>query len=245
MATKRVTKSSRQALQKKWLFPARFLATRGSTKSRKELVMRVAIYARVSTDDRGQDPENQLAQLRAWCAAADHVVVAEFVDYVSGSRGADKRPQFAAMVDAAHKRQFDLLLVWALDRLSREGMVPTIMHLQRLAAVGVAFHSYTEPLLSTDNDMVRDIVLAVMASLAKLERQKISERTKAGLERARAKGKRLGRAPFSRTQREKLQAALDTGKNWHQASLSTGIPYATVKKHARALGYDPPGRSIG
>src|SRR5260370_9823217 len=96
--------------------------------------MRVAIYARVSTDDRGQDTENQLAQLRAWCAAADHQIVAEFVDHASGGKGADKRPRFAAMLDAAHRRQFDLLLVWALDRLSREGMVPTIGHLQRLPA---------------------------------------------------------------------------------------------------------------
>jgi DNA invertase Pin-like site-specific DNA recombinase len=77
------------------------------------------------------------------------------------------------MLDATHRRQFDLLLVWAVDRLSREGMAPTIGHLQRLAAAGVAFHSYTEPLLSTDNEIVRDIVLAVMASLAKMERQKI------------------------------------------------------------------------
>lgn len=201
--------------------------------------MRVAIYARVSTDDRGQDPENQLAQLRAWCAASGHQIVAEFVDHASGGKGAEKRPRFAAMLDGAHRREFDLLLVWALDRLSREGMVPTISHLQRLAAAGVAFHSYTEPLLSTDSEMVRDIVLAVMASLAKMERQKISERTKAGLERARAKGKRLGRAPFSAANRDKLLMALETGMSWHAASKATHIPYTTVRKHARLLGYSP------
>jgi DNA invertase Pin-like site-specific DNA recombinase len=201
--------------------------------------MRVAIYARVSTDDHRQDPDNQLAQLRAWCAAADHVIVAEFVDYVSGGKGADKRPQFAAMLDDAHRRQFEM---WALDRLSREGIVPTILHLQRLAAAGVVFHSYTEPLLSTDNEVVRDIVLAVMASLAKMERQKISERTKAGLERARAKGKRLGRAPFSRANCEKLRIALNTGMSWHAASVAVHIPYSTVRKHARLMSYEPPGR---
>ncbi|MGH7092199.1 MAG: recombinase family protein [Stellaceae bacterium] len=201
--------------------------------------MRVAIYARVSTDDRGQDPENQLAQLRAWCTASHHAIVAEFVDQASGGKGADKRPQLAAMLDAAHRRQFDLLLVWALDRLSREGMVPTIGHLQRLAAAGVAFHSYTEPLLSTGNEIVRDILLAVMASLAKMERQKISERTKAGLERARAKGKRLGRAPFSGANLEKLRMALEAGMSWHAASVAVHIPYSTVRKHARLMGYEP------
>jgi DNA invertase Pin-like site-specific DNA recombinase len=70
-------------------------------------------------------------------------------------------------------------------------MVPTIAHLQRLTQSGVAFHSYTEPLMSTDNELVRDIVLAVMASLAKQEAIRISERTKAGLARAIAKGKKL------------------------------------------------------
>lgn len=117
--------------------------------------------------------------------------------------------------------------------------MPTIMHLQRLAAAGVALHSYTEPLLSTDNEMIRDIVLAVMASLAKMERQKISERTKTGLERARAKGKRLGRAPFSDSDRQKLRMALDSGMSWYAASVATRIPYSSVRKQARLMGYEP------
>jgi DNA invertase Pin-like site-specific DNA recombinase len=203
---------------------------------------RVAIYVRVSTDDRGQDPDNQLMQLRAWCAAVGHQIVGEYIDHASGTNGSSKRPRFAAMMEDVYRRQFDLVLVWALDRLSREGMVPTIGHLQRLASYGVAFHSYTEPMLSTDNELVRDIVLAVMASLAKVERQKISERTKAGLQRARANGKRLGRTPFSALDREKLRMVLEAGGTWHAASRATGIPYSTVKKHARALGYSPPTR---
>ena len=152
------------------------------------------------------------------------------------------RRRDAAMMVDAHRRQFDLVLVWALDRLSREGMVPTIGYLERLASYGVMFHSYTEPMLSTDNELVRDIVLAVMASLAKVERQKISDRTKAGLERVKVNGKRLGRAPFSDANREKLRMVLDAGQTWHAASIATGIPYSTVKKHARALGYSPPER---
>jgi DNA invertase Pin-like site-specific DNA recombinase len=200
---------------------------------------RVAVYARVSTPDGAQEPLNQLLQLRAWCTAAGHEIVREYIDEVSGGTSGSKRPQFTAMMDAAHRRQFDVVLVWALDRLSREGIVPTIGHLQRLASYGVAFHSYTEPMLSTDNELVRDIVLAVMASLAKVERQKISERTKAGLERARANGKRLGRTPFSALNREKLRMVLDAGESWHAASRATGIPYSTVKKHARGLGYSP------
>ena len=206
---------------------------------------RVAIYARVSTEGKGQDPENQLSQLRAWCGRMGYDIADEYVDHESGSKGPDQRRQLSRLFADAARRQFDMVLVWALDRFSRKGMASTVVDLRRLSSCGVSFHSYTEEHLSMDNEIVRDILLAVLASLAKLERQKISERTKAGLERARSKGKRLGRAPFSRAQREKLRAALDTGKNWHRVSLITGIPYSTVKKHAREFGYEPPGRSAG
>ena len=203
---------------------------------------RVAIYARVSTDRKGQDPENQLVQLRAWCVRMGYIVLGEYVDHESGSSSANQRQHLGRLFADAARRKFDMVLVWALDRFSRKGMASTIADLQRLSSHGVSFHSFTEEHLSTDNELVRNVLLAVLASLAKLERQKISERTKAGLERARAKGKRLGRAPFSHAAEEKLRAALDTGKNWHRVSRSTGIPYSTVKKHARALGYEPPGR---
>jgi len=197
---------------------------------------RVAIYARVSTEDRGQDPENQLAQLRAWCAAAGHEIVAEYVDHASGGKDASKRPRFAAMLADAHRRQFDVVLCWALDRLSREGMVPTIGHLQRLAAAGVAFHSYTEPMLSTDNEMVRDIVLAVMASLAKVERQRISERTKAGLARVRAKGTRLGRPALGGKAQGKIAALAreNPGMTAYAIAKAVGCDVKTAAKYASA-----------
>jgi DNA invertase Pin-like site-specific DNA recombinase len=99
--------------------------------------------------------------------------------------------------------------------------VATIGHLQRLAPHGVGFHSFTEEHLSTDNELVRNILLATLASLAKLEREKISQRTKAGLERARAMGKRFGRPKFSDGDRQRLRAALDTGDSWHAVSRAT------------------------
>jgi DNA invertase Pin-like site-specific DNA recombinase len=201
------------------------------------MATRVAIYARVSTDDKGQDPENQLRQLREWCGRMAYPVVREYVEHENGGKGVEYRKQLSAMFASAARREFDLLLVWSLDRFSREGMAATVAHLQRLASHGVAFRSFTEEHLSTENELVRNILLAVLASLAKLEREKISQRTKAGLERARAMGKRLGRRKFA--DGEKLRAALDTGASWHAVSAMTKIPYSTVKKHARALGYKP------
>jgi DNA invertase Pin-like site-specific DNA recombinase len=105
---------------------------------------RVAIYARVSTDDKGQDPENQLMQLCAWCASGGHEIVDEYIDRESGRKGSDKRKQFAALFEEASRRKFDLVLFWVLDQFSREGMVPTINYLQRLDSYGIAFHSHTE-----------------------------------------------------------------------------------------------------
>jgi DNA invertase Pin-like site-specific DNA recombinase len=201
--------------------------------------MRVAIYARVSTDDKGQDPENQLRQLREWCGHMGYPVVREYVEHENGGKGADHRKQLAALFAGASRREFDLLLVWSLDRFSREGMTAAVVHLQRLSSHGVAFRSFSEEHLSTENELVRNILLAVLASLAELERKKISERTKAGLERARANGKILGRRKFGDGDRERLRKALDGGESWHAVSKKTRIPYATVKKHARAMGYEP------
>jgi DNA invertase Pin-like site-specific DNA recombinase len=199
----------------------------------------VAIYARVSTDDKGQDPENQLRQLRDWCARMGYTVTREYVEHENGGKGVQYRKQLAAMFAGAARREFDFLLVWSLDRFSREGMAATVAHLQRLASHGIAFRSFTEEHLSTGNELVRNILLATLSSLAKLEREKISQRTKAGLERARAKGKVLGRPKFSDGDREKLRTALDSGDSWHTVSKKIRIPYSTVKKHARALGYKP------
>jgi DNA invertase Pin-like site-specific DNA recombinase len=120
--------------------------------------MRIALYARVSTDD--QDTENQLAQLREFADRSGYEVVREYVEAESGRTGADRRRAFGQMFDDAARRRFDCVLFWALDRFSREGMIPTIFHLQRLASYGVAFHSYTEPHLATDNELARNIILA-------------------------------------------------------------------------------------
>ena len=194
--------------------------------------MRVALYGRVSTDDRGQDPENQLTQLRAWCANAGHDIVAEYVDQESGRKGIERRKQFAALFEDASRRKFDCVLFWALDRFSREGMVPTILHLQRLSAYGVVFHSYTEAHLATDNELVRNILLATLASLAKVEAQKISERTKAGMARAKAKGKRIGRPKLNIAVRRQIAEGVAAGDTVYRVAKKLGIDPHTAAKYA-------------
>lgn len=172
---------------------------------------RVAIYARISTDK--QDATNQLEQLRAFAAQQGWVVVQEYIDTATGS-GKKARPQFEACMLAASQRRFDVLLFWALDRLSREGIVKTIGYLEQLKAWGVGWRSYMQPFLDTGNEMTTGIVLSVLAAVAKQERITISERTKAGLQRVRKAGVRLGRpratGDLSRTTlwRRRKQAAV-------------------------------------
>jgi DNA invertase Pin-like site-specific DNA recombinase len=152
--------------------------------------MRIALYCRVSTDK--QDNRNQVEQLREFAGRQSWEIVTEYKDTVSGS-GRRTRPQFEAVMLAASQRKFDLLLFWALDRLSREGIVKTLGYLEQLRTWGCGWRSYTQPFLDTGNEMTNSIVLSVLAAVAKQERITLSERTKAGLQRARRAGKRLGR----------------------------------------------------
>ena len=139
---------------------------------------RAFLYARVSTRDKGQDVENQLRQLREFAAHSRWTIVAEYIEHESG-KGSD-REQFQAMFDAASKRQFDVVLFWSLDRLSREGVLPTLQHLQRLTTYGIGCRSYTEQYFDSCG-IFRDAVIAVIATVAKQERVRISERVRAGL----------------------------------------------------------------
>ena len=151
--------------------------------------MKAAIYARVSTDK--QENQNQLELLREFAQKQHWAVVHEFVDTVSGS-GKQNRPAFEQMMLWASQRKFDVLLFWKLDRFSREGVRQTLQHLTRLDHYGVGWRSYTEQFLDSTG-IFKDAILSILATLAQQERIAISERTKAGLIRARKAGKRLGR----------------------------------------------------
>jgi DNA invertase Pin-like site-specific DNA recombinase len=103
---------------------------------------RVAIYARVSTIDRGQDPETQLLVLRDYAARRGLVPAGEYVDYASGRR--DDRPQYQALLAAARQRRIDVVLVWRYDRFARstQALVHALNEFHRL---GVGFISYQDP----------------------------------------------------------------------------------------------------
>jgi DNA invertase Pin-like site-specific DNA recombinase len=167
---------------------------------------RVAIYARVSTRDKGQDTENQLAQLRTFCESQGWVVYHEYVDHASG-KNADGRVEFQRLFADAAQHKFDLCLFWALDRFSREGVLATLTYLQRLSSYAVGYRSFTEGYLDSCG-MFRDAVIGILAVIAKQERVRLSERVHAGLARARSAGHVGGRpkAVFDRAKAQRLRA---------------------------------------
>jgi DNA invertase Pin-like site-specific DNA recombinase len=169
--------------------------------NRQTATKRVVVYARVSTKD--QETENQLAQLRQYALSQGWNAVQEIVDVCSGSKTVNERSGLNKVFGLAHRKQFDIVLFWSLDRFSREGSRQTIAYLTQLESYGVGFHSYSEPYLSTLG-IFSDSIIALLSALAKQERIRIGERTRAGLERAKANGKRLGRP---RVAAEKIQQA--------------------------------------
>jgi DNA invertase Pin-like site-specific DNA recombinase len=195
--------------------------------------MRTAIYARVSTKDGRQDTENQLRQLRAFAATQNWTIVHEYVDRASGKRG--DREQFRRMFEAASRREFDLLLFWSLDRLSREGTVETLNHLQRLTGYGIHYRSFTEQYLDSTG-IFKEAVIGILAAVAKQERVRLSERTIAGLQRARAQG-RVGGRPKVEDDPEMMRRyrrLKNAGKSVRMIASELGISATTVQKLSAA-----------
>lgn len=138
--------------------------------------MKCAIYVRVSTNK--QDVENQLIQLRAYCEKCNMTVWKEYSDIISGKE--TSRPAYDSLFQDAHKRLFDMVLFWDLSRFSRAGTLHTLQKLHELDLLGIAWKSYQEQYLDSAGAF-KDVVVSIMATLAKIERVRISERTKAGL----------------------------------------------------------------
>jgi len=150
--------------------------------------MKVAIYLRVST--REQHGENQLLQLKNYCEKSGHEVFNIYNDVISGKE--TSRPAFDQLFIDAHKKLFDLVLFWDFYRFSRAGVYHTLMKLKELDNLSIVWKSYSEPYLDSAGQF-KDVVISILATVAKAEREKISQRTKAGLERKKKEGVKLGK----------------------------------------------------
>jgi DNA invertase Pin-like site-specific DNA recombinase len=183
--------------------------------------VRAALYARCSTIDKGQDPELQLSPLREYCHRRDFTITGEYIDNgISGTK--ERRPQLDGLLEAARKRQVDMIIVWKLDRFGRS-LKQLVMTLEELSSLGVGFISYQDNLdLTTPQGR---LMFHIIGAMAEFERELIRERVKAGIDNARRKGKKIGRKAVPPVEMAKIISS-------HEKA-----PSLSVRKLAADLGF--------
>jgi DNA invertase Pin-like site-specific DNA recombinase len=195
------------------------MAKRNSTR-------RAAIYARVSTD--GQTTENQLRELRAVAERSGWEIVHEYIEHgVSGAKGRDKRPEFDALCKAAVRREFDVVLAWSVDRLGRS-LQHLVSFLGEVHAKGVDLYLHQQGIDTTTP--AGKAMFQMCGVFAEFERAMIQERVKAGLERARANGKVLGRPRVSAAVERAIKKARRKGTGIRKIAREVGVGVSVVQR---------------
>ena len=199
--------------------------------------MRVGIYARVSTQDKDQDPETQLLPLREFCRAQGWGIAGEYVDHASATddrrRGAWKR-----LLAEAATRRVDVILCWKMDRVFRS-VAHASRTLEDLRRWGVGLRSYSEPWLDTSGtNPAGELMFNILASFAQFERSLIAERVRAGMARARKSGVHVGRPAKLNGDLAALRPLIESGQlSRHQAARQLGVTHTTISRSlARARG---------
>jgi DNA invertase Pin-like site-specific DNA recombinase len=196
--------------------------------------MKVAIYARVSTSNNGQDPTMQTRELQEYCDRRGWTVAGEYVDVgISGTK--ERRPELDRLMADAHRRRFDAVVVWKFDRFARS-VSHLLLALETFKAQGIEFVSFSEQL--DTSTPAGKLVFTVLGAVAELERSLIVERVKAGLRNARAKGKTLGR-PTKLVDRRQIAELRAQGRSWRKIARRLGISART----ARRAGQNPPAQN--
>ncbi len=198
------------------------------------MATKVAIYARVSTTNHGQDVGLQTRELRQFAEARAWAVAGEYVDAgVSGAK--DSRPELNRMMADAHKRRFDVVCVWRFDRFARS-VSHLLRALETFKALGIDFVSYSEQM--DTSTPAGKMVFTVLGAVAELERSLIVERVRAGLRNARVKGKRLGRPRVS-VDTARITALRSKGLSWAKIGEELGLGEGTVRRSAQASARNP------
>jgi len=189
--------------------------------------MRVALYARVSTKDKGQDTENQLHQLRAF--AEQHGTLYQvYTDQESG--GTADRTAFKQLLLEAYQQKFDLVVFWRLDRFSREGALATLRYLKELKDHGVNYKSFTEPYLDSLGPF-GDVIVSMLATIAAQDLIKISENTNAALAKKKAAGVQLGAPSKSTDLIEQVRRLKASGASNQAIARALKMSPSTVAKY--------------
>ena len=195
--------------------------------------MKVGIYGRISTSDKDQNLDTQLLPLREFARAQGWVIFNEYSDQVSATDLAHRISWRELLVDAS-KRRFDLLLVWRMDRAFRS-VLDAATTLERLRTWGVGLRSYSEPWLDTTSPF-GEALYYITVAYAQLERGILRERVRAGLDRARKQGHKIGRPRvtdrrgFNQAYGAILERLISGQVSRRRAARELRIGYATLKR---------------
>jgi DNA invertase Pin-like site-specific DNA recombinase len=198
--------------------------------------MRVALYARVSTRDKDQNPENQLVLLRREAERAGDTVIKEYIDEESGGKAS--RKQFQQLMKDAGKRQFDLVRVFALDRFSSQGIEAVFEYTAALDQCGVAFWSYCEPMLNTTGPMAA-LYKAIIAWAAGYRNERHSENVRLGQARKRAQVEAAGeqyqhgRRPLGEEVATRVRELADQGLSQRKIAAEVGVSVGKVNSYLK------------
>jgi DNA invertase Pin-like site-specific DNA recombinase len=205
---------------------------------------KAAIYLRVSTPESDKDsksgkakqePDNQLPGISAYCEAHGLSVVKQYLDRETGT-GKRSRPEFSAMMADAKSpaRRWEVLVFWSLDRFGRTGTFGTLRDLKELADAGVGFVSVHEQYLDTLGPF-KDAIIGLLAAIAQMESERISARVKAGLDRVRKAGVKVGRREVQ-VDDQALKAMQSQGMSLRRMAQVLGVSRGTVANRLRGEG---------
>jgi len=198
--------------------------------------MRVAIYARVSTD-RNQTVENQLRDLTQVAQHLGWTIVEVFRDEgISGAKGRDQRPGFDRLLKGVARREFDLIAAWSVDRLGRS-LQDLVAFLGEINARGVGLYLHQQGLDTTTP--AGRAMFQMLGIFSEFERAMIQDRIRAGLNRARAEGRRLGRPKTSDAIIARIRRELDAGHGIHKTAKLVGCGIGTVQKVKKEIAATP------
>jgi DNA invertase Pin-like site-specific DNA recombinase len=185
--------------------------------------MKIALYARVSTTDKGQDPQMQLRELREYCERRKLDIVGEYIDNgISGSK--ESRPELNRLMADANRRKFDAVLVWKFDRFARSTshLLKALETFQRLK---IDFVSLTEGI--DTSTPVGAMVFTILGAVGQMERELIRERIRAGVRNARAKGRKLGR-PKVMVDASAVASMRAAGDSYRAVAAKLGVSVGSI-----------------
>lgn len=192
--------------------------------------MKVAIYARVSTNGQGQDPTMQTREIREFIERRGWQLAGEYVDAgISGTK--EKRSELDRLMADAHRRRFDVVVVWKFDRFARS-VSHLLRALETFQALGIHFVSLSESM--DTSTPAGKMVFIVLGAVAELERSLIVERVKAGLRNAKAKGKRIGR-PQVFVDARRIALLRANGASWPTIARQLGVGVGTAYRAHQEL----------